>query len=135
MIILDSSLLVAYSNEADENHAKALQVIKDIDKGRYGTPVITDYIFNEVVTVMLIKTKDMRQTTELGEKLLSANLLLRVDEDIFNLAWKIFKEQRKPRLSFTDSTSIAVCKSHGISKMATFDEDLQKLGELHIIGL
>jgi len=30
MIILDSSLIVAYSNEADENHEKALKIVKDL---------------------------------------------------------------------------------------------------------
>ena len=54
MILLDSSFIVAYSNEADENHAKALQLAKDIDGGKYGAVAITDYIFDEVVTVMLI---------------------------------------------------------------------------------
>jgi len=42
MIFLDSSLMVAYSNEADENHEKALKIARDLDRGRYGTPVITD---------------------------------------------------------------------------------------------
>jgi len=135
MIFLDSSLIVAYSNEADENHAKALQVVKDVNRGRYGTPVITDYVFDEVVTVMLVKTKNTGQVTELGEKLLGTNLLFRVDEDLFNLAWSIFKEQRKPMLTFTDCTSVVVCRSNGISNMATFDEDLQRIGEFKIIGL
>jgi len=30
MILLDSSLIVAYSNEADENHEKALEIVKDL---------------------------------------------------------------------------------------------------------
>jgi len=135
MIFLDSSLIVAYLNEADGQHAKALQVVKDVDRGKYGTPVITDYVFDEVVTVMLVKTKNVGQVTELGEKLLGANLLFRVDEGLFNLAWNIFKGQQKPMLSFTDCTSVAVCRSNGISNMATFDEDLQRLGEFNIIGL
>jgi len=52
LILLDSSLIVAYSNQADENHAKAKQVVEDVAKERYGTPVITDYVFDEVVTVI-----------------------------------------------------------------------------------
>jgi predicted nucleic acid-binding protein len=110
MILLDSSFIVAYSNEADENHSKALQIAIDIDKGKYGTPIITDYVFNEVVTVMLIKTKNLLKVVELGETLLNAALLFRIDEEIFSLAWRIFKEQRNPNLSFTDCTSIALCR-------------------------
>ncbi|MBS7612124.1 type II toxin-antitoxin system VapC family toxin [Candidatus Bathyarchaeota archaeon] len=135
MILLDSTLIVAYSNEADENHAKALQVVKDLDRGRYGTPVITDYIFDEVVTVMLIRTKSVEKVFELGETLLNSTLLLRIDEHMFSLAWSIFKEQKKPTFSFTDCTNIAVCRVNGISNIATFDEDFQKLEGYTIVGL
>lgn len=134
MILLDSSLIVAYSNEADENHAKALQIVEDLERGKYGTLVITDYIFDEVVTVMLVKTKNLEKVLELGETLLNSTLLFRINEDLFNQAWRLFKEQGKPKFSFTDCTSIAVCRANGISNIATFDEDFLKLGEYNIIG-
>jgi len=35
MILLDSSLIVSYSNLVDENHEKALRVVRDIAKGKY----------------------------------------------------------------------------------------------------
>jgi len=135
MILLDSSLIVAYSNKADENHARALQIIKSLERGKYGTPVITDYIFDEVVTVMLVKTRNLERVSELGETLLNSTVLFRIDEDLFNRAWSIFKEQRKPEFSFTDCATIAVCKANGISNIATFDEDFQKLDGYNIIGL
>jgi predicted nucleic acid-binding protein len=135
MIFLDSCLIIAYSNEIDENHNKAIQILKDIENGKYGTPVISDYIFDEIVTVMLIKTKNLMKVAELGEILLNATLLIRVDDSIFDLAWKIFKEQQKPKFSFTDSTSIAICKMNGISKIATFDKDFEELKEFNIIGI
>jgi predicted nucleic acid-binding protein len=135
MILLDSSLIVAYSNEADENHTKALRVMEDIDRGRYGSPIITDFVFDEVMTVMLFKTKDLSRTAELGETLLSANLLFKVDGELFNLAWKTFKEQRGPNLSFTDCTSIAVCRENGIPNIATFDEDFRRFGQLRVVGV
>lgn len=135
MFLLDSSLIVAYSNEADENHERALQVVRDLDRGRYGTPVITDYIFDEVVAVMLIRTKKVEKVFELGEALLNSTLLLRIDEHLFSLAWSIFKEQRRPMFSFTDCASIATCRANGISNIATFDEDFKKLEGYTIIGL
>lgn len=135
MIFLDSSLIVAHSNEADENHAKALEIIKDVTKGRYGTSVITDYIFDEVMTVMLAKTKSVTRTVDLGEKLLGAALLLRIDGSSFDLAWKIFREQRKQVFSFTDCASIATCRANGISNIATFDGDFQGIEEFTVIGL
>lgn len=133
MILLDSSFIVAYLNRADLNHIKALQIVKDIDGGRYGSPAITDYIFDEVVTVMLFKVRNLKRVAEVGEKLLAANTVLRIDEELFDLAWKVFIKQEKPIFSFTDCSSIAVCKANGISNIATFDEDFQMLKEFNII--
>jgi len=134
MILLDSSLIVAYSNQVDQNHVKALEVVRDIDGGKYGTSVITDYIFDEVVTVMLVKTKSLRQVVDLGERLLSASLMFRIDEELFRSAWGIFKEQRGPRFSFTDCTSIAACRANGISTIGTFDEEFRDIEEFNIVG-
>lgn len=134
MILLDSSFIVAYLNEADENHSKAIRVADDLDKGKYGTPVMTDYIFDEVITVMLMKVKNIAKASEVGEALLNSTLLLRIDEHIFDLAWSMFKKQDKPRFSFTDCTTIAICKVNGITKIATFDKEFQNLKEYTIIG-
>jgi predicted nucleic acid-binding protein len=133
MIFLDSSLIVAYLNEADQNHAKALQVVKHISDDEYGTSVITDFIFDEVVTIMLVKTKDVSHVTDVGQEFLADSLVLRIDEGLFNSAWKIFTQQRKPVFSFTDCTSLAACKANGISNIATFDEDFKKLNEFNTI--
>ena len=134
MILLDSSLIIAYSNKSDVNHEKAIKIMKDVDRGRYGTPVITDYIFDEVVTVMLLKTKNLLEVVKLGETLINATLLFRVDENVFKLAWEIFKKQSKPRFSFTDCTNIATCRLYGITTIATFDKGFKGLKELNVVG-
>jgi predicted nucleic acid-binding protein len=135
MILLDSSFIIAYLNEADVNHAKALRMAKDIDDGKYGPKIITDYIFDEVITVMLYKTKKLKQVAEAGEMLLRANRLFTIDGDAFDLTWATFKEQKRTMLSFTDCASIAVCRANGISNVATFDEGFRRSEELSAIGL
>lgn len=135
MIFLDSSLIVAYLNEADQNHSRALQVARDVAEEKYGSPVISDYVFDEVITVMLVKTKDLGRVARLGERLLSANQLIRIDEQLFNSAWKTFKQQQRPTFSFTDCTSMALCRLNGISNIATFDSDFDKLHEFKTIRI
>jgi len=71
---------------------------------------------------------------ELGEALLNSTLFFRVDEETFHSAWNIFKEQRKPRFSFTDCTTIATCKVNGIRNIATFDQDFKRLKGFTIIS-
>ena len=45
----------------------------------------------------------------------------------------IFNEQRISRFSFTDCTTIAICKANGIPNIATFDEDFKRLERYTII--
>jgi len=134
VILLDSSLIIAYSNESDQNHTKAKKVIEDVANEKYGPPVITDYLFDEIVTVMLLRTKSLAQAKKLGDTLLGATHLVRIDGELFETAWEIFKQQRKNIFSFTDCTTIAVCKANGISNVATFDEDFAELDNVSAIG-
>jgi hypothetical protein len=134
VILLDSSLIIAYSNEVDENHAKAKKVMDEVARESYGPPIITDYIFDEVVTIMLLRTKSLAHATRLGETLLGATQLVRINDDLFDKAWSIFKQQRKNKFSFTDCTTIAVCRANRISNVATFDGDFSKLDTLNAIG-
>ena len=53
MIFIDTSLIVAFANEADEFHKRAVEIVREIDSGKYGTPVLTDYIFDETITTLL----------------------------------------------------------------------------------
>ena len=56
--------------------------------------------------------------------------MFKVDEPTFQLAWKLFKEQDKPYLSFADCVNIATCRLNGISKIATFDKAFLKVKDL-----
>ncbi len=134
MILLDSSLIVAYSNERDIHHGRALKLMEEIDGGLYGTPVISDYIFDEVVTVLLIRTGDLEMVGEVGRTLLESTMMLRVDEATFKRAWQIFLNQPKPTLSFTDCTSIALCRGYGVGRIATFNMDFKDVEGLEVIG-
>jgi len=133
MIFLDSSFLVAYSNEEDSLHAKAMKVASDLADGKYGMPVITDYIFDEVITILLVRTKNFRKAIETGEKLIGTTLFLHMDSALFSDSWSIFKNQNNPRLSFTDCSIVAVCKANGIGTLVTFDRDLKEDSKLNIV--
>ncbi len=133
MIILDSSLIISYFNERDENHKKAVEAIEKISTLKYGTSYITDYIFNEIVTVALIKLKDKNKAVYIGNALLNAFELLEVDNKIFLDAWKVFKEQKDTALSFTDCTIISTMRYKEMIYLATFDKEFKKIEGIKII--
>lgn len=135
MILLDTSFLIAYFNQKDANHQKAMNSVQDIVGKKFGTPYMTDYIFGETVTVALIKMKDLDRATRIGDYMLKALQTIRIEEDVFLAAWKIFHSQKGTRLGFTDCTTIATMKYHGINNIATFDEDFTKISGINCIGL
>lgn len=133
MIFLDSSFIVAYYNENDEHHKKALGIMEDLKNGKYGDITINDYIFNECATVLFARLKDLDKAVKICEKIKNI-MILRVDEDIFEEAWKVFKEQKETKLSFTDCTIISNMESENIKNIATFDEDFKKVKEINVIN-
>lgn len=124
-IFIDTSLLVSYYNKKDENHEKALKIMPEILNESFGKVFVSDYIFDEVVTVALVRTKSHENAKLIGSDLLNANMLyLKVNENIFMAAWKYFLE--KAPMSFTDFTIIAMIKAYKIDYLATFDKILAK---------
>lgn len=131
-VLIDSSVLVAFANEADQNHNKGINIVGAILSGKYGSPVISDYIFSETVTVCLARTKSIDKTKSFGEYLLTSEaILVRVNDVLFNEAWKIFCKSSK--LSFTDATNLTLITNLGITHLATFDKNLAKISDSKII--
>ncbi|MBI2183849.1 MAG: hypothetical protein HYU39_02700 [Thaumarchaeota archaeon] len=72
MIFLYSSYLVAVTVENDQNHENAIKLNREIAKGKFGRAVISDYIFDETVTVIFGRTKDTHKAILLGTNLLDS---------------------------------------------------------------
>lgn len=133
MIILDSSFLVSVEVETDQNHERAVEIRNKIIKGDFGELFISDYIFDETVTVTFNKTKDLNKAVEVGEILMGLTEILKVEEKTLEETWKIFKNQKKTMFSFTDCTILALMQEKGIKNLATFDEDFDKIEDINVI--
>ncbi|MDE1857425.1 MAG: type II toxin-antitoxin system VapC family toxin [Candidatus Micrarchaeota archaeon] len=133
MILLDTSFIIANSSERDRFHSRALAIEADIGENKHGEPIMTDYIFDEVVTTTLARTGNLKRAIEMGQMLLDTVTMVKIDLDIFEESWRIFKSQKNARLSFTDCTIIATCRMNGITSIATFDGELKRLSGLKIV--
>ena len=129
MIILDTSFIVSYFNTRDQNHSKAVRLMKKIHE-----PLcITDDIFGEVVTVSLIRLKSLDRASKIGEILLKSSEMINVEKTSFDGAWNIFCKQKGTVLSFTDCTTISVMLENNIEKIATFDGDFEKIRGIKVV--
>src|SRR3989442_14403629 len=106
MIVLDSSFLVAYHNQRDVHHRAAAATMEKLVTGKWGPALLLEYVFLEVVTVLLA-----RRGLEVAVR--TATLLLQAREvefvpssDMFLSVFDTFRRQRQTRLSFTDAAIV-----------------------------
>jgi predicted nucleic acid-binding protein len=135
MIFLDSSFLVAVEVKTDQNHEKAIKIRDEIIRGKFGGTFISDYIFDETITVTFGRTKKLQKAVLVGNQLKASSKILKVNEKVFNKAWEIFKKQKETHFSFTDCTTIVIMDENKIKNIATFDEDFKKIKEINVIGI
>lgn len=133
MIFLDSSVLVSYEVDGDINHEKAVKLIREIAKGKFGEVFTSDYIFDETITVTFVKAKSLSKAITVGNYIKDSTEVLKVDESIFENAWELFKKQKETKLSFTDCTTLNVMEENKILTIATFDEDFKKIETINVV--
>jgi len=126
-IFLDTSFLVAFYNKKDKNHLSARRFISNEDNG--GAFVISDYIFDEVLTVLMVRG-GKTVSVEAGCKILEDEKinLLQIDENIFQKAWLIYQGFKDKEWSFTDCTSYVLMKNLAIDVGASFDDHFNQFG-------
>lgn len=124
MIFLDTSFLVALEFEGDKNHGLAKEMSLGIFGHVYGDVFISDYVFDEILTLVLRKSKKLGIAIKVCEAMLNSFNLLMVTERTFHDALNRFRDQKGTKLSFTDCTSLALMDANRIKSMATFDKEL-----------
>ena len=123
-VFIDTGIFVAARNKSDVNHERAVNLLKNALKGKYGVMYTSDYVFDEAVTVALIRTGRPEIAIDIGNFILSSTKIqmLYVDKTVFVDAWRIFSKFMNKRLSFTDATSIALIKRYNINDIMSFDK-------------
>ena len=130
VVILDTGFLVALRNEKDIHNLKATKIMEDLLKGTYGTIIVSDYIFDESITLAMIRTKKLHLVKDIHSYILKSKKikLVFVGEKAFFEAWILFIKYFDQKLSFTDCTILALQnKFEKPSFVATFEEPLSKL--------
>ena len=132
MIFLDASFIVAYANADDQQHKRAVELAKEIESGMHGERTVSEYILDEVTTVLLSRTKNHSIAVSTGKEMRNL-FFIRQDYALLEKTWEIFSAQKEPYISFTDCNTIAICEREGIAKLATFDAKLGKKSGLIIV--
>lgn len=133
MIVLDSSFLVAYHNTRDEHHAAAARGMARLMAGNWGRALLPEYVFLEVVTVLLAR-RGRDVAAKAGRVLLDARDVDFVPcSDVFLAAWDVFQNESAGRLSLTDAAIVTLARREKPGLVATFDEDFRRVGGVEMV--
>jgi hypothetical protein len=132
LIFLDTSFLFAYYNQGDKNHRKALKYFREIVENPSSEIgwVFTDYIFDELVTLILLRSRNKTKAIFSGKTLLNSRTiqLFYLKPETIDRSWILFTKYRDKLWSFTDCTTISFMQENRISKIATFDKNFKEAG-------
>ncbi len=131
MILVDSNVFIASENKDDTNHLRAKSVLELIQSDKFGSLILPDYVFDEILTHIAARRGKSR-ALEIGNWLLSSGLtLIYISEPIFKEAWGIF--QKSSELSFTDCVIVAFAREKNAA-IATFDGRFSPFKEVRIVS-
>lgn len=124
-LFFDTSAVYAYINRKDPDHEK----VKGLITGYKDKLVITNYIFDEVIT--LVSSRIGHETAvRIGEILRHSPQIetVWISSSDERDAWKLFADRKDKDYSFTDCTSFVVMRRLGIAKCLALDSHFTQEG-------
>lgn len=134
-VCLDTGVLYADHDRDASRHDAASRALDAVYDGEFGQPYVSDYIYDEAVTLTLKRSGAFPSARRLGEKVRGADPypetyeLLRVSAAVFDDAVEVFERYDDQALSFTDATTVALCRRHDIDAVLSFDDDFDGVTE------
>jgi uncharacterized protein len=130
-LFCDTSALYAYINRKDPDHGAIKRAISQC-KGKL---VVTNYIFDEIITLVSARLGHAA-AMHVGEILMNSPQIDRAwltPADELN-AWVLFSERPDMQYSFTDCTSFVLMRRLGLKKYLALDEHFKREGFSSAIG-
>jgi predicted nucleic acid-binding protein len=129
-VLVDTGVLYADHDTDATRHDVAKTALEAVYDGELGHPYISDYVFDEAITLACTRTGSHTAATRLSDRLRGRDPyprvyeLLQVSTAVFSDAVTVFERYNDQALSFTDATTAALLERHAIDGVLSFDDDL-----------
>lgn len=100
--------------------------------GRWGNGLLLEYVYLEVVTVLLTRAGAAVAVKAGGELLESKEFEFVPCSELFSETVRNFNAQQQTKLSFTDSAIVTVALKRADGLVLTFDEEFRKLPAIRL---
>jgi len=130
-VLVDTGVLYADHDTDASRHKTASAALAAVYDGEFGQPYVSDYIFDEAVTLTLARGESFQPAKQLSDRLRGvepyphAYELLWVSAAVFSDAVDVFEQYDDQQLSFTDATTVALADRHGVDSILSFDDDFE----------
>lgn len=133
-IFLDSSFIISFALENDENRNKAKILIEQEDIWEQEC-YISNHIINEVITV--IGNKSNLNLAKETYYILKDNFTILNEQEIDNFYDKVMDiyEEYDIKLSLTDASILLLMEYYDIPTLVSFDDGFKKNEEINLINL
>ena len=129
MIFIDTSAWFALLYERAAQRPEATSTFAQIEKGRFGAPVTTDYVLDETFSLL-------RQRVGLASVARLSGLIrespsirrVRISESVFEESLRLMLSHADKRWSFTDCTSFVTMRETHIVRAFTWDHNFAEAG-------
>jgi predicted nucleic acid-binding protein len=132
-VLVDTGVLYADHDTDASRHEDASDALETVYDGEFGAAYVTDYVYDETVTLTRKRTGSFSAAKRVGRRLRGADPypsvyeLLRVSNTGFADSVDIFERYDDQELSFTDATTVALCDRYDIESVLSFDDDFDGL--------
>ena len=128
-VLVDTGVLYADHDRDATRHEAASDALEAVYEGEFGHPYISDYVYDEAVTLTRSRTNSVDAATRLGKRLRGVGeyptvySLEHVTVAVFQAAVTTFEMYDDQSLSFTDATIIALLDRLDLDRIMSFDDD------------
>jgi len=130
-VLIDTGAFMAYRNKKDVYHSSADELVRRALKGEFGTIFTTDYIYDEALTLAMVRTGNKGVAEDIFDVMRSPRIeMINIDGIILEQARELFFRLFDKGVSFTDATTMAVMQQENIGKIITFDSHFKGLFEV-----
>ena len=128
-VLIDTGVLYADHDTAATRHDSAREALEAVYDGQYGQPLVSKYVFDELLTLTVSRTDSVEAATTVGDRILGRGTfpsvfdLLDVSDAEFFEALEVFDRYSDQNLSFTDATLVAQARRNEVDGVLSFDDD------------
>jgi len=129
MIFVDTSAWFALLYEKAAGRPEATSTFAEIESGRYGAPVTTDYVLDESFTLLRHRA-GLAPVARLSTLLRESPSIrrVRIGEAVFEEGLRLMLSRPDKKWSFTDCTSFVTMRETRIARAFTWDHNFAEAG-------